>query len=324
MDNLYSINNLDNVRAVKGENELINSFSRLVSIDRENAVDLINGGSLRFATFFLLKDKIYENNLTHLLNERNRVAIELINEVQNNQSRNMTADITSLDYIQAIHSTLKWILETGADEYCSSDEYNEILDMSAIFLVKVYHDLSVLPTIADLLFERKCKGYYTHELVWAFFEARSVDSLEYIARGFLSKEESHVKLAYKLLNFVPNIKTKKDPYKYTMEWLEENRKFIFFTGETQHGRLEPVRCEVCAIAKYLNKRINPCNGELEEELNEQERSLLRDFDNGDYNQMVLLANYSQYLHRKGKVWWEIWHSYPLEKQVKIAKMGGIL
>lgn len=323
MDNLNSINNLDNVRAAKGDIELIDSFSRLLVTDKKNAIDLINSDDVKFATFLLLKEKIYENNLVDRLNERNRVALDIIGELENNETRGITSDIQSLDYVQMIQSTLRWILETGADEYCSRGEYNEILDMSAVFLIKVYHDLSVLPIIADLLFKRKGRGYYTHELVWAFFEAHNVESLEYIARGFLSKEHSDINLSYKLLNFIPNIKESKDPYKYAIDWIEDNKKFIFFTGETQHQRMEPVRCEVCVIAKYLNKRINPLTGELIEVLNDKEKAWLKEFDNGDYNQMTLLANYSRYLYKKGLTWWEIWHSYPIEKQVKIAKMGGL-
>ena len=223
-----------------------------------------------------------------------------------------------------IHSTLKWILQTGADEYCSSGEYNEILDMSAIFLIKVYHDLSILPIIADLLFKRKCKGYYTHELVWAFFEARNVDSLEYIAKGLLSNEKSDVNLAYKLLNFIPNIKKHEYPFKYAIEWLDDNRKFIFFTGETQHQRIEPVRCEISVVAKYLNKRINASTGKLVEKLSKKEEAWLSSFDNVAYEDMILLADYSHHLYKKGLTWWELWHSYPIERQIKIAKVGGAL
>lgn len=325
MNNLDSISNLDDFRVVKGDNELINNFSRLVVEDKNNAISLVNDNDLKFITLFLLKEKIYENNLVDLLNERNRAAIDIMNDVKNNTYRgDITADISSLDYVQVVYHALKWILVSGIDEYCLNCEYNEVVDMSAIFLIKVYNDLSVLPVISDLLFKRKNRGYYTHELVWAFFEARNVDSLEYIARGLLSNEKSSVNLACKLLNFIPNIKEQKNPYEYTVKWIEDNRKFIFFTGETQQQRIDPIRCEVCVIAKYLNKRIDTNTGELIDMLTEKEKRWLIDFDNGDYEQMTLLADYSKYLYSKGLVWWEIWHSYPIDKQVKIAKAGGQL
>ena len=324
MSNLYSINNLDNLRITEGEYELVNSFSRLIATNREQAIDLLNDADLKFATLFLLTDKIYENNLIEFLSERNRVAIDIINEFQNSQCGRSTDDITTLDYVQIIQSTLEWVLKTGIDDYCSSCEYNEILDMSAIFLIKVYNNISVLPIIAELVFRRKCKGCYTHELVWAFFEARNVESLEYIATGLLSNEKSDVDLAYKLLNFIPNIRNHKSPYNYALEWLVDNKKFIFFTGETQHQRMEPIRCEICVRAKYLNKRINVSTGKIVEKLSKRDEEWLNSFDNSDYEERRLLADYSHYLYKKGLIWWEIWHSYPIDKQVKIAKIGGLV
>ena len=102
---------------------------------------------------------------------------------------------------------------------------------------KVYNDKTILPTIVDTIFFRNRKGLFTHDLIWAFFQARDPYSLMLIANYLYSEDIKDVKLACKLLDFVPSIdmtmgKDSKKQYRDLFYWLEENYPlFIFYGGK---------------------------------------------------------------------------------------------
>ncbi|MGH4117329.1 hypothetical protein [Clostridium sp.] len=153
----------------------------------------------------------------------------------------------------------------GVFERCSwqnelSDEYDELLDASAALLIKIHKDNSILPSIVDTIFFRNRESLFTHDLIWAFFEARDPYSLMLIANYLHSDDERDIKLACKLLDFVPSIdmttsRDSKDKYMAFFYWLIENYRFLYFTGESFQRTSNPIPYKIDSDAKYKGASI---------------------------------------------------------------------
>lgn len=328
MNTLGFINPLNNIVHSGDTNVLIDYFHELLKHDRKKALSLIDDESLQFCSLFLLKGEIYQLNLFNDLNQRNKTALTIINELTTGNKNELAFDDLSLNYIQIVYSTLKWILETGAVDDGLNNEYDKILDMAAIFLIKVYRDKTVLSCISDMIFKRNMRDLYFHDLIWAFFEIRDVESLVFIAKRLKSTQQKDVELACILLNFLPGIdinsKVKmEDQYLYVVKWIEENSSFSFFRGESFNQTSNPIPYEVAWEAKYLCKKVYIDTGKTIDELNIYECELLDQFNKLNYHTKKLLSNYSYRLHRKNIYWWNVWINYPITEQIRISIIGEL-
>jgi hypothetical protein len=318
---------LDKIRHGGGPKKLIDFFTKLVKKDIEKAVDLINLENMDFTTLFLLQSKVYELSIFKNLSIRNKIAIEFMDKT--------IADRESVDnlyllskHVPKVYSTLKWILETGAADDGLDDKFDEILDQSAAILTREYRDRSVLPVITDMIFKRKRKGFFTHDLVWAFFESRDIHSLVLIANKLQSEDPKDVELACSLLCFVPGIEDeiyKKDDEKYSafINWIEENKIFLYFTGESFQLTRRPSVYNINYEAKYLCKLVSVDTGETLKSLDEKEYALIDEFRTLDEDNKRLLSGFSLAIHRKNIKLWDEWMRNPFNEQLRIARSGGL-
>jgi hypothetical protein len=323
----YKTDNLLNyIKVTEGKEGLIECFNKLMKQDTKKALSLLNDDSLHFGALFILKANFKESKYFNYLNERNQIAIRIINEIEEPPKGKQVFNDYILNYVQIVHSVLKWVFETGIYDDNLNDEYDRVIDTAGIFLVKLYRDKNILPRIAEVIFKRNELDLYIHDLVWAFFEGREAHSLIFIANGLKSGMAKSYELARKLLNFIPelgamNHEKGEEQYEIVIRWLNENSSYLLFTGECFNQTGKPVICNIVLHAKYISKHINNETGDLLEELKDSELALLEQFNKLDYKTKVLLSNYSHRLHRNNFLSWNTWLNYSIEEQISISLAG---
>lgn len=321
-------NELDRVRHDRGNDGLRDYIKQLAQKDRGKAIDLINEEELSFTSLFVLRDEIQQLEFFDQMNIRNKIALEIVDETLKEYKVELSPSDMVSNFIQNVRTALKWMLTTGAFDDGMSDEYDEVMDVTAILLVKVYKDKGILPLLADMIFKRYKMGTCIHDLAWAFFEGKEPYSLILIGNKLRSREFKDVELACKLLGFIPGVDVKSSvdgetQYFGFFNWIEENRPFLYFTGESFQQKNSPTPYVVVLEAKYLCKVISIDTGKSLEPLTREEDELLSSFDKQDDDTKTLLSNYSFRLHYDDVNGWNMWLHRPIETQIKIAKAGQV-
>lgn len=329
MYNSNSINPLDRIRIDEGIDNLKAYFNELAKEHTGEALNSINAENLHFPSLFVLRNEIDMLGLFYNLSLRNRVAIEITDEILESKKKISVNEYISSDFAQIAYSAFKWIFETGFSDDGLSNQYDQVLDITAIILTKVYKEKTILPNLVNMIFDRNKKGLFTHDLVWAFFESRDPNSLIMIANHLLSTKKEDIELASKLLSFIPGIEknsviSKEKKYTAFLNWLEENSPFLYFTGQSLQQVNRPITYIIALEAKYLNKYVSVDTGKTLKSFTDEESELLNKFNKQDNNTKLLLANFSNMLHNKNKSVWKEWIHYPILRQIAIAKavIGG--
>lgn len=325
---LNTINFLDKRMDDSGVDNIRSFFYQLAKENEKEALNLINDENLHFTSLFVLRPEIEELDLFQKLNARNRIALGITNEILSSKRNISDVEYLSFDYIQAVHSVLKWMLETGCINDGLDDQYDEILDITAIFLTKIYRDKTVLPIIAEMIFRRYKQGLLIHDLAWAFFESRDPISLSIISERLQSKELKDVELAQELLSFVPGIGIRENidiqkQYLSFLDWFGKNNLFLHFTGESFQQVKNPVIYRVVLEAKYLCEPASIDTGEILRILSRKECKLIDQFKRLDKNTQKLLSEFSVMLHHNNICKWQYWLECPIGEQIKFARIGGI-
>lgn len=321
-------NELDRVRHDRGNDGLREYFKQLAQKDRGKLMDLINEEELSFTSLFVLRGEIQQLGFFDQMNIRNKIALEIVDETLKEYKVELAPSDMVSNFIQNVRVALKWMLTTGAFDDGMSDEYDEVMDVTAILLVKVYKDKDILPLLADMIFKRYKLGTCINDLAWAFFEGKEPYSLILIGNKLRSREMKDVELACKLLGFIPGVDVKSSvdgetQYLGFFNWIEENRPFLYFTGESFQQKNSPTPYVVVLEAKYLCKVISIDTGKSLEPLTREEDELLSSFDKQDDDTRILLSSYSFRLHYDDVNGWNMWLRRPIEEQIKIAKAGQV-
>jgi hypothetical protein len=328
MDRSNPVCYLDQIRLRDGRDKLINYFSDLLLKDMVEASNLINSESIKFASLFLLRESIEATELPNNLNSRNKLALEITDEILLGETKISVTEYLTSDYIQMTNSVLRWMLETGLADDGLNDDFDEVLDGTSALLLEIYRDKSILPDIADLIFIRYKKGTLIHNLVWAFFEAQDPQSLALIAERLRSKDSKDVELASELLSFIPGITMyrntdKHKQYLYFLNWIEENGLYLEFTGQSFQQSCNPAPFIVNLDAKYLCKSFFSNNAKPVKYLDEEECQLLNHFKKLDINSKQLLSTYSFRLYHSNPHLWNTWIHYSIQEQLRIAAGGAV-
>lgn len=240
-----------------------------------------------------------------------------------------TSDFSKIKYLCSNYSEvpyhiLKNMFEIALPQHGLSDEHDEFLDVSASILIKIHKDKTILPAIVDIIFFRNREGLFSHDLIWTFFQARDPYSLMLIANYLDSDDINDVKLARKLLDFVPSVdmtieKDTKKQYMNFFYWLKENYSFLHFTGESFQRTTNPVPYIVALDAKYLGRQVSILTGKPFVSLTKKENNLLTYFNDLDYYNKILLSDFS-FKNYYGNIYlWKSWINHSITKQLKIAK-----
>lgn len=327
---LTYINLLDKVRFARGTDGLRNFFSILLKNNKEEAISLINNSNLSFTSLFILKTDLEKSVPLSYLNIRNQVTFRLIDELLKKTSPT-DEGLLIHGYDPKLYTVLRWILETGFSGDGLSDEYDEILDVISVILITEFKDMTILPIVAHMIFNRNKKGTLIHDLVWAIFQSEVPQSLTLIAERLLSPNRKDIELARKLLSFIPEIdmSAKGDngkQYLSFVSWLRENGPFLLFTGESLQQCSTPSPCAIRLDSKYLCKPTLVNNSIRSNLASEKESELLKIFNSLEKHIQVLLSKFSFKLYRQNPYFWYMWINYPIVEQINIARkeIGGFL
>lgn len=302
-------------------------YSDLLKRDKSKALDMINSRQLSFGTLFAIRHELSHYAVRQELDEKYQKALKITADLTGDKARRLKSNFRSEDVDTA--STLRWMLETGGLEDDLGRDYDRLMEFTAALLTKTFRDISVLPQIAEMIFSRHRKGKYIHDLVWAFFESRSVEGILYIAKWLNSYYIKDRELANKLLGFIPTLcpGNAPDPHAYTrvLIWLQENKPFTYYTGESLHQSSSPIHLTVSRTAKYLCRPISVDKAEPLFPYNDLERKLASDFNNLSDGQQQLLADFSYMLYRRNIYQWNTFLHHGLNEQLELASRlrGGL-
>lgn len=272
---------------------------------------------ISFKKLFPLLPKIEENSL----NSRHRTAKKAVEQIINpKEDENI---LREKDEVNA--SVFRWMLESGYDEYGLGDSYFKVMDIICSVLAVVYNEKSILPLMAQMIFERLKRGLFLHELVWAYFQIEDFQSLRLLAEYLQADNEEEALFACKLLH-LPNTKKEERALQYTnyLDWIDENEPFFFFTQENLQYTDEPKPIDLDYERKYMHKtsRIYKHDPLTFERNDEQER--LATFRSLNQNEKELLSAYSHKVYQQDQRRWQRWIRQPIEHQFRAveAERGG--
>lgn len=318
---------LDNIRLSNGSEGLRNYYSDLFQNKREKALEMVNDQKLQFGTLFLLRHEFSKAAVSVALNPLYRKALEIAAELIGNKGGQTEKAMRSGN--EDTSSVLRWMIRTGYIEDDAGKDYEQLMECTAALLTRSFRDTAVLPEIAEMIFARHRSGKLIHELVWAFFEARSPESLLFIAQRLNSPDCREVELAKRLLCFIPAISEHPGIagsalYSRVLQWLQENRPFLYYTGESLHLCSSPMHYNVSLVAKYLCRPVSVDNGEPLLALNEFESRLSSHFRELPEQLQQQLADFSHLLYRRNIYQWNTWIRLSLDEQATLAArmMGG--
>lgn len=316
------INPLDRCRYIDG----IEAFYRVTEMMIKNSInefiEVLNDERLCFMSLYLLKDKIKEINVFKDMNERNKVALDFLNEIITEGAFD-----EKIRTPESFYNTLRWIIDTGHNEDGIKDEFDQIMDAAITFLIVEYGDRSILPLTSDLIFKRSRKGLYIHDIVWAFFEARDIYSLILIGKRLDSENKVDSDLAKQLLSFIPSevldIRDDSEVYKSFISWFDINSRYLYYYGESFQSSNKPLVYKINYEAKYICHIISSVSGEFLKDPNKVECELLEEFRTLGEEEMIYLSDFSADLYRKNTKLWGEWMLNPVNDQLRTAR-GGVV
>lgn len=322
-DSVYS---LDKIRLKYGAGKLRDTFRDMLDNNIEKAVKLINN-NISFTTLFLLQSEINKSDVFSRLSTQNKYALQITNDIILRDTLDHPPFWT--DYRGEYYAPMKWILETGYIDDGLNDQFDEVISTSAVILAKVYNDKNSIRIMPQLIFKRNKKRAFIYDMVWGFFETAQPENLVMVAEQLRSPDQKDVELARRLLDFIPCISmdSQENPnkqYQSTLKWINQNKKFLQYTGESNQQTSTPARYAISLEAKYLQRPAASIHDSSVRTLAESENKNLHTFKRLDQETKLLLSNYSDILSRQSKHKWNQWLQNPIDKQIEIASrvLGG--
>lgn len=308
---------LDNLAQEKGAEKCKEEFYQICLHNKKEAVRVINDPRLNFSTFYILLPLVNSFWLFPYLNSRNSMAIDLIKQILNRDEVYGTNDPLSIKN-DSILSVLLWMVETGYNSDCITENYEEIMDIAVSILINIYNNKKILPIVAKMIFSRNRKGGCINYLVWAFFESKDIDAIKLVAKYLRSDDEKDFELAKKLLHIEDSINDKEKFYHMYIDWLSQNDPFLYFTEESNQFSSEPVPIKTDNERKYLNKGIPSYKKQPLSPSNKEEEKCIAVFSTLNEDEQYILSEYSNKIH-KDKAKWKKWLNSPVEEQLEQAK-----
>ena len=316
---------LDNVWSGGGTNRLKRVFNTMALQDHQGALRQINDDRLGFPVLFILAQEINALQLYPGLSQKSKMALNIcIKKIYKHDINDAT--INMLDR-EALYQTLKWMFETGKDwggPSSGQDAYDSVIDYVSALLIITFEDKSVLKDIVNLIFKRNRQGLYIHDLVWSFFQTLDRDALNIVAGYLLSNQRRDVELAGKLLCLdipeTPNAGGIRKTQREFLNWLDDNKPFLYLTGEHFQMTSKPRHLDADKEAKYLGKEISPRHRAPVAPLTENEIQCLHRYRASTSEEQELLTDYSHKLRYRNTPLWYEWMQQNTAEQVMVARM----
>lgn len=315
---------LDNVRLSNGPDCLRNYYTDIVGRDSQKALELLNDPGLSFATLFVLRYDLKGLNSSRAFNPLYNTALKLTELLSG--SRGIQTEVKIRSGGSNTKAVLYWMIHTGYRDERLGISYDTLMDNIAALLVKSFEDTLALPDIIDLAFMRHRAGKEIHDLIWAFFEACTPQSLIYIVNRLNSSYGTDITLARKLLHFIPFVSEgiMKDAalYSSVRQWLSDNLPFLYYSGESLNLSPQPEYYILSLACKYLCHAVSPKTGRPLQALQYMEQQLFRDFSSLPRHMQEKLSDFSYTLFRTNSYKWSMWLALPITQQIAIAMPGS--
>ncbi|TCP27056.1 hypothetical protein EV207_11834 [Scopulibacillus darangshiensis] len=313
-----------NERRKEGMVSLKKEWNNLYSENDHHALALINDGDLEFPTLYVLREDIKEKKCQHLLIERNQLALHHIENILHETNLGIAEHKHFSDQHYVILSSFRWMLDTGAAASLNNG-YIKVIDGAVIQMLLTYQQ-NIAKDVVDLIFRRKRSHQQSHYLLCALQENADPNCLFYIANYLLSNNQNDVLFAAKLLHFIPGMAhaaTKPEAVALFEGWMEDNHRYLVYTGETSDVSPMPRPYKVNLAAKYLGKPVSLEDGESLQSLSNKEKERWQQFSqltDGTKEQLASLSAHYRQNHRNE--WYE-WMASPLEQHIALLDKGGI-
>jgi len=315
---------LDNVRLSNGPECLRNYYAGIAAIDPQKALELLNDPGLSFAALYVLRNDLKAFTSRTALEPMHYTALKLTDLLSAGKDRKTEAAIRSGG--SNTKAVLYWMMHTGYRDERLGESYDALMDSIAALLVKSFKDTSSLPDIIDLAFMRHRAGREIHDIIWAFFEACSPESLFYIADRLDSGNSADVALAKKLLHFIPSVSEGKlDDASLCIsvrQWLSDNLPFLYYSGESLNLSPQPEYYILSLACKYLCHVVSSKTGQPLQAIRHTEQQHLQAFCSLPYHIQLKLSDFSYALYRTNAYEWNLWITLPVTQQIAIAIPGS--
>ena len=294
-------------------------------ISRDKDADVLKktqDTSLCFYDLVKLRHKLSAQENYETLSLHNKIVLKLCRRVLDGETEGEEWVASPFDYVEAVHGALKWVVKSIAASYREGDDYETVLDGAASLLIRVYSNKTVLPDLVDIVFSRNRNGRFCNDLIFTVFESRCIDVLQCMAKYLDSRNAKDVELARRLLGFIwsdlEDVGDKRCSSDACVHWIEENRMFLNYTGESFQECIRPKPYRISLKAKYLVKAISLDTGNFVQPLSEGELTALQCFGQLDRKTRRVVANYSYSLYKQNEREWKAWIHYPIAMQVYSA------
>jgi hypothetical protein len=206
----------------------------------------------------------------------------------------------------------------GCGELGLGDDYDRLMDLTAILLVRELRDAACLEPLLGMIFARHRLGLNTIDAEWAFFRMRRPGCLARTAAYLRSPDPADRKLARRLLGFIPGTRAQDDGdcHRRVTQWLDVNRPYLRYTGESGHSGFNPARFRVCEDLKYIQRPL--AAGGERPPIPPGEKALLDSFSALGEIERELLSEYSDSLRRKSRTQWRRWMRLSTDGQLREA------
>lgn len=325
-------NYLNQILQSRGAETLKKNYHTMTKRNRQQAILFTNDENLIFPALFVLIPEINVWNLYEDLNERNKIALKLCAKKTNDFSLAIRLDHILPKNVQEMHAALFWMVKTGMNWDGPSfgyDSYDAVIDTAAAILIKTYDDHTILPDVLKLIFQRNRKDLLVHDLVWAFSQTSDPQAYLLIAKYLLSENRKDMNLACTLLhikepNNMHNQAVRRNLYNQYVAWFDENKPYLYFTGDHMQQTSKPNPLNVDIEAKYLGKRIFPKNREPAKPYTAHEISMLKSFRSIPPADQEVLSSYSNKIYTKNKSLWNEWIRKTAAEQVMAARWNVVV
>lgn len=299
---------LDELRMRDGPDGLRAFFHDLRGRDAGQAIGLLGDAGLQFPTLYALRAELTGIGSDPGLSGRNRRALRLAADLPARAYRAEEGD----------PPVLRWMLMTGCGECGLGDGYDRLMDLTAVLLVRELRDTACLPPLLDMIFARHRRGLNTLDAEWAFFECGDSACLTQTAAYLRSPDPADRELARRLLGFIPGTQAQDDGacHRQVAQWLDANRPYLRYTGESGHSGFNPARFRVCGDLKYIQRPL--AAGREQPAITPGEKALLDGFAALGEDERELLSEYSGALRRKSRARWQRWMRLSPDGQLREA------
>ena len=325
-DNRFSA--LSRMLTAAGPDRLRKNFKELASTNRREAIRLLEDEKLTFPPLFTVMPVIHAFGLTAALSPRNRTSMHICARKLGRYGP-LAAQTETADDL-TLRETLSWMFGTGRSYEAAGadrDEYEAVIDYTAALLIIDFEDTSILPEVADLIFRRHKSGRLINDLAWSFYQTLDADVLSQVAGKLLSRDARELTLSCKMLGLeaprAANEQEARNLYGDYVAWLDDNKPYLYATGEHFQQTSRPKPLDVDLEAKYLGKELSPRYRAPTEPLTEREVACLHEYRGYPPEERDMLTEYSHRLRRADARAWDDWMSRQVAEQVIAAKSGYV-